>query len=380
MRRKMRSGRLVVRATPRATLVDVNERNIALRRALMKAVVAIATVMAAATVFLSLREGIFAPRAFMLVVLMLGGNHSLLDLDSLQTDTQVMVTILSLVRILVMALAAATILDFILRQRLPMLYTRRSKRMQNHVILCGLGQVGYRVASELQRFDTEVTAVELDSTGPFVSLVREQGIPILFEDARKTDVLVKAGLERASAVIACTDNDLTNVEIALDAREVRPDIRVVLRLFDQNLASKIVNSFDIEAAFSASALAAPAFAAAAVDPSVKDSFYVGDVLFVHSTFVVPESSSLTEESVWDLWGKYDVNTLSYTDESGAVVWHPNQTAHVPPNSRITVVGPYDHVQHLQADHGIIDPEARVKRQGTPLTRGDRHSAPSEKPQ
>jgi voltage-gated potassium channel Kch len=340
----------------------VNERNLALRRALMKAVVAIAAVVVATTAFLSWREGIFPPRAFMLVVLMLGGNHSLLDLESRHTDTQVVVTIISLVRILVMALAAATILDFILRQRLPMLYTRRSKRMQNHVILCGLGQVGFRVAGELQRFDTEVTVVEFDPAGTFVSRLRDQGIPILFGDARDTDVLIKAGLDRAMAVIACTDDDLTNIEIALDAREVRPDIRVVLRLFDQNLASKIVNTFDIEAAFSASTLAAPAFAAAAVDPSVRDSFYAGEVLFVHSTFWVPKGSPLCRETVWDLQGKYDVNTLSFTDAAGSVTWHPGPTVHIPEDSRIALVGPYEQVQHLQADHGIIDPAARVKHQ------------------
>lgn len=331
----------------------------------MKAVVAIAAVVVATTAVLSVREGIFPPRAFMLVVLMLGGNHSLLDLESRNTDTQVLVTVISLVRILVMALAAATILDFILRQRLPMLYTRRSKRMQNHVILCGLGQVGYRVASELQRFDTEVTVVEFDPAGAFVSRIREQGVPILFGDARDTDVLIKAGLERAVAVIACTDDDLTNIEIALDAREVRPEIRVVLRLFDQSLASKIVNNFDIEAAFSASALAAPAFAAAAVDPSVRDSFYAGDVLFVHSTFWVPQDSPLSRETVWDLHGKYDVTTLSFTDAEGVVAWHPGPTVHVPGDSRIAVVGPYEQVQHLQADHGIIDPAARVKHQSIP---------------
>ncbi len=348
----------------------MTERNIALRRALLKAVVAIVLIVAVATVMLALREGIYLPRAFMLVVLMLGGNHSLLDLPARHADTQVMVTFLSMVRILVMALAAATILDFILRQRLPMLYTRRSKRMQNHVILCGLGTVGYRVASELQRFDTQFTVVELDASGPFVGQITEQGIPVLFEDARKTDVLIKAGLERASAVIACTDNDLSNVEIALDAREVRPDIRIVLRLFDQGLASKIVNSFDIEAAFSASALAAPAFAAAAVDPSVQDSFYVGDVLFVHSTFWVPAASSLISESVWDLWGKYHVTTLSFTDASGVVTLHPGPTVHVPPESRMAVVGPYDQVQRVQADHGIIDPKARVKHESAPARRPD----------
>jgi len=212
--------------------------------------------------------------------------------------------------------------------------------------------------------------VELDASGPFVSLITEQGIPVLFEDARKTDVLIKAGLERASAVIACTDNDLSNVEIALDAREVRPDIRIVLRLFDQGLASKIVNSFDIEAAFSASALAAPAFAAAAVDPSVQDSFYVGDVLFVHSTFWVPPGSPLTHESVWDLWGKYHVTTLSFTDAAGRANLHPSPTVHVPAESRISVVGPYDQVQRVQADHGIIDPKARVKHQSAPARRAE----------
>ena len=338
----------------------MNERNIALRRALTRAVIAIAVVVVFASVVLSLREGIFMPRAFMLVVLMLGGNNSMQELAAWQTDTQVMVTAISLLRVLIVALAAATILDFILRQRLPMLYTRRSKRMQNHVILCGLGQVGYRVALELQKFDTEITVIELNPTGPFVSLVTDEGIPILFEDARNREVLVKAGIERAAAVIACTDDDLSNVEIALDAREVRPDIRIVLRLFDQRLASKITNSFDIEAAFSASALAAPAFAAAAVDPSVQDSFYVGDVLFVYSAFWVPEGSSLTRQSVWDLWGKYDVNTLSFTNASGDVTRHSGPTVTVPPNSKIAVVGPYEQVQLLQADHGIIDASARVR--------------------
>lgn len=321
-------------------------------------------IVTAATVWLSIRESIFAPRAFMLVILMLGGNNTLLDLATSHTDTQVLATIMSIVRILVVALAAATILDFILRQRLPMLYTRRSKRMHNHVIVCGLGQLGYRVAEELQHFDTEFTVVEINSSGPFVASITDLGIPVLFGDARKTEVLMKAGLERASAVIACTDDDLANVEIALDAREVRPDIRVVLRSFDQNMASKIVNSFDIEAAFSATALAAPAFAAAAVDPSVQDSFYVEETLFVHSRFWVPGGSTIVRESIWDLWGKFNVNVLGFTDKAGVATRHPGPTDHVPVESTVDVVGPYDHVQRLQADHGIIDPKARVKHRGT----------------
>ncbi|MEN8041971.1 MAG: NAD(P)-binding protein [Actinomycetota bacterium] len=338
----------------------MKERNIAIRRALLKALIAIGVIVAISTAVISVRESIFPPRALMLVLLMIGGNNTMFELASRHTDTQVLVTFITFVRIVILALAAATVMDFILRQRLPMLYTRRSKRMQDHVIVCGLGHVGYRVVVELERFDTEMTVIEIDAEGQFVASVNERGIPILFEDARKSDVLRKAGLERAVAVIACTDDDLTNVEIALDAREIRPDIRVVLRFFDHGLASKIVNNFDIEAAFSASALAAPAFAAAAVDPSVQDSFYVGDVLFVHSAFVVPDDSTLTHETVWDIWGKYNVNTLGFVDANGTMDRHPGPAVHIPVKAKVTVVGPYEQIQRLQADHGIIEPSDRVR--------------------
>ena len=53
---------------------------------------AIVLVVAVATTMLAVREDIYLPRAFMIVVLMLGGNHSLLDLPELHTDVQVLVT------------------------------------------------------------------------------------------------------------------------------------------------------------------------------------------------------------------------------------------------------------------------------------------------
>jgi voltage-gated potassium channel len=352
------------------------DRNIVLRRALGRSVAAIPVIVGALTVMLWIQEGIDPGRSLMIVMLMLSGNNALLDLSTRHTDTQVLVTVVAYARILILAIVMATVMDFILRHRLPMLYTRRSKRMKNHVILCGLGQVGYRVLLELQRFDTEVTIIEENIDGPFVATVTDMGVPILFDDARNADVLIKAGLDRALAVVACTDDDLSNVEIALDAREIRPDIRVVLRLFDQRLASKIVASFDIELAFSASALAAPAFAAAAVDPSVKDTFYVAEMLYVHSSFWVPENSTLSKTTVWDLWGKYDVNTISFTDAADVVSWNPGPSTKIPTRIQLALVGPYEQVQRLQADHGIIEPSDRIRHDDRSERQLGRYMAPS----
>ena len=174
------------------------------------------------------------------------------------------------------------------------------------------------------------------------------------------EVLLKAGIEDARALIACTDADLTNMEIALDAREIRPDMRIVLRLFDQRLAAKITKGFDIQLAFSAAALAAPAFAAAAaVDPTVRNSFYVHDRLYVYADFWIPKTSSLVEQTVWGVWNEYTINTLSFTDSVGNVEFGPGQMDKFPAGKKVGMVGPYDNVMELQVTHGMIAPADNV---------------------
>ncbi len=64
--------------------------------------------------------------------------------------------------------------------------------------------------------------------------------------------------------LPATDDQLANLEIALDAREINPGIKVVMRMFDVEFARKVEKGFGIHTAFSCSALTAPIFAAAAM--------------------------------------------------------------------------------------------------------------------
>jgi Trk K+ transport system NAD-binding subunit len=99
---------------------------------------------------------------------------------------------------------------------------------------------------------------------------------LVIEDARNEQVLVDLGVYKAQAVIAATDNDMANLEIALDARALRPSVRVVVCMFDQQIAQKIARSFDIKPIFSTAAIAAPSFAAATVDRTLVNFFYIDD--------------------------------------------------------------------------------------------------------
>lgn len=228
----------------------------------------------------------------------------------------------------------------------------RSEFMENHIIVCGLGTVGYRILETLVRLDQQVVAIEKDEESQFIDLARAKRIPVIVDDVRKHEVLIRAGLEHAKAVVACTNDDLTNLEIALDARHDRPDIRVVLRLFDERLGQKVAEGFNIQVALSSSALAAPAFAAAAIDRSVRGSLEVGDRLYIHSEFQVPEESALVGRTIGTIRDEFEIHTLWCRTHDGDVRWAPPAAFELPGDSTIAVVGPFDRVALLKEECGI----------------------------
>jgi Trk K+ transport system NAD-binding subunit len=141
------------------------------------------------------------------------------------------------------------------------------------VVLCGLGRVGQGILDLLCRLGERVTVVTLSAEAEAgVSLT---GVRIVVGDARDEKVLAQAGLDQAKALIAATDRDLDNVMIALHARQVAPNLPVVARLFDENLADRLRESLGIRHGYSASALAAPSYVAAALGDTVLTTFEAG---------------------------------------------------------------------------------------------------------
>ena len=193
----------------------------------------------------------------------------------------------------------------------------------NHIIVCGTGKIGYRVILELIKFDQNMVAIEINPEGRFVEAVQGMGVPLLFEDATRPESLLKAGVKEASAIVPCTDDELKNLDIALDAREINPGIKVVMRMFDPDLARRVEKGFGIHTAFSTSALAAPIFASAAMLVDVKHSFYVGDTLLVISEMTVKESSELSGMRVKDLEESFDLSVICVEVAGGAKL-HPGQ--------------------------------------------------------
>ncbi|MCA9976562.1 MAG: NAD-binding protein, partial [Anaerolineales bacterium] len=182
---------------------------------------------------------------------------------------------------------------------------------KNHIIVCGVGKIGYRVIQELLKFERDVVAIEMNENGRFVEKTKSLGIPLIIANARRSENIIKAGVRQADAIIPCTNDELANLDIALDARDINPDIKVVMRMFDDDLARRVENGFGIHTAFSASAVSAPIFAAAAMRVNVKHSFYVGDDLLNVSEIIITEQSQLVGWTVEKLSLELDLSVIFY---------------------------------------------------------------------
>lgn len=183
----------------------------------------------------------------------------------------------SLLRLLGTALTAAftaILTNYLVRAHLGGALEVRRIPERGHIVVCGLGNIGFRVVEELLRDGERVVALERSRDNPFITTTRRSGVAVIIGDAAVPEVLRQANTAGARAIVAVTDNELANLEIALLAREIKATLRVVLRLVEPSLAQTLRQGANIRLALSIPELAAPAFVAALFGDRVHSVFFV----------------------------------------------------------------------------------------------------------
>lgn len=104
---------------------------------------------------------------------------------------------------------------------------RRIRRMKDHIIVCGFGRMGRRVTTGLLRHGNEVCVIE-DSPVRVEEAIR-LGVGVIHGDSTAEETLERAGVRRASTIVALLPNDGDNLSITMTAKALRPGIRVIAR-------------------------------------------------------------------------------------------------------------------------------------------------------
>ncbi|MFJ6783904.1 NAD-binding protein [Streptomyces yangpuensis] len=145
---------------------------------------------------------------------------------------------------------------------------RVPRSLSGHVVLLGLGKIGTRVLARLRELEIPVVCVESDPDARGVPLARRLRVPVVLGDVTEEGVLEAARIHRADALLALTSSDTTNLESTLYARAVRPDLRVVMRLYEDDFATAVYRTLRtahpdaLTRSRSVTHLSAPAFASA----------------------------------------------------------------------------------------------------------------------
>ncbi|MGW4232831.1 NAD-binding protein [Streptomyces sp. NPDC004980] len=170
--------------------------------------------------------------------------------------------------LLLLPLLVAAVLEAFGSLRTASALRRPPRGLSGHVVLLGLGKIGTRVLVRLREMDIPVVVVEEDPEARGIPLARSMHVPTVIGDVTQEGVLEAAKIRRAHALLALTSIDTTNLEAALYARSVKPDLRVALRLYDDEFATAVYRTLRtahpqaLTRSRSVSHLAAPSFAVA----------------------------------------------------------------------------------------------------------------------
>ena len=108
---------------------------------------------------------------------------------------------------------------------------------REHVILCGFGRVGQNVARVLESQGFEYIALDLDPAR--IRAARQAGDPVLFGDSADEEMLARAGIAHASAVVISFSDPATALAILRSVRQMHPELPVLVRTADDARLSEL---------------------------------------------------------------------------------------------------------------------------------------------
>jgi Trk K+ transport system NAD-binding subunit len=201
----------------------------------------------------------------------------------------------------------------------------------DHVIVCGLHEVGLRTVEQLRLAGARVVVLDDDADERFARVVRGWGIPQLPRGAHLTEPLYDAGISGAAAVVCIESSDLKTLETVLLVRDLRPEVRIVAHLDNPAVARAVEEVTGAATVLDVAALFAPSVIEACLGRRAHD-ISLGSANFVTVEVIAPRSATLRE-----LYGSL-VPLGVATDADQEPVVCPGRDQRVSHGDRVTLLG------------------------------------------
>jgi voltage-gated potassium channel len=250
---------------------------------------------------------------------------------------------------------AGSIVRFMVEGRIKDILGRRKlekkiRTLKSHHIICGYGRVGSAVCETLLLKRLDIVVIERDPDR--ASKLQEQGVLYVEGDATDEDNLIKAGVERASGLVAALKTDSENVYVTLSARQLNPDLFILARAGEEPAERKMVAA-GADKVVCPYRMGAHRIAQTILTPTVTDfldlTLMDANRDFQMEEMLVDPSSKLINVALQDsmIRQELDLIIVAVKKAAGGMLFNPSSRTELEAGDTVITIGEAENLERLR---------------------------------
>lgn len=279
----------------------------------------------------------------------------------LDDQSKIFTIFLILASVVIVGYALSIITEYILSKN--DIEELKHKKMQkkidsfkNHVVVCGYGRNGKQAVKKLLAHNKSFVVIEKDKE--MEDRLQLDEVPYVIGNANEDEVLMIAGIDRASNFISALPNDADNLFVVLSTRQINKNINIISRASNESSynklkfagANNVILPDNIGGDHMASLVVVPGLMEFIDNLSIvgKSNINIEEIAVekLYSTKPVKTIKDL------DLRKKTGCTVIGYKDENGEYIVNPEAELELASNSKIIILGRPEQIQELNSEYNI----------------------------
>jgi voltage-gated potassium channel len=228
-------------------------------------------------------------------------------------------------------------------------------KLQGHVVVCGFGRNGQQAAQTLKVHGQPFVVIEQDEEVLEDELADQPDLIYVIGDSTEDDVLKRAGVERAKALITTLPDDADNVFIVLSARDLNQKIQIISRASGTSSVTKLKKA-GADSVIMPDRIGGTHMATLISKPDVIEfidylSGEEGEAISMESVGYDQLPRDLRDRSLSDImrWKKTGVNCIGIKNTDGKFVINPPEQVLITRGMKVIVLGTRQQIEEMKGN-------------------------------
>ncbi|WP_410005937.1 potassium channel family protein [Aequorivita nionensis] len=279
----------------------------------------------------------------------------------LSPSEKIFVSLLIISSIFIVGYAISVITEYILSKNIGVLRQKKVQRklesMHDHIIVCGFGRNGKQAAQKLLAYNRPFVIIEKNEE--VIDRFSDENTLFILGNAIEDEILLKAGIERASTLICATPSDADNLFVVLSARQMNKNLKIISRASEETSykkmklagADNVIMPDKIGGDHMASLVVVPDLVEFLDNLTVsgqEDSINVEQIPFEK---MCPNGKEQAIQDL-DVRKKTGCSIIGYRSPNGEYIVNPEASLVLQKKSKLILIGRPNQIEKLKKEYGV----------------------------